>query len=76
MEDYKDYIFRQPEIVIEEITGEDVDTMVQSLKETAGGLDQWDPADLKLLSKEACKGLAAWRRKKTRTWTPWTTEYY
>ena len=43
---------------IEDITGEDVEAMVKSLKETAGGLDQWDPADLKLLSKEACKSLA------------------
>ena len=32
--------------------------MVKGLKETAGGVDQWDPADLKLLSPQACKQLA------------------
>ena len=38
-------------------TGEDVEAAVQRLKATAGGMDQWDPADLKLLSPEACSHL-------------------
>ena len=36
-----------------------MDEIVRNLKETAQGLDQWNPADLKLLSKEACESLAA-----------------
>ena len=40
---------------IEKITGKDVENIVKNLKETAGGLDPWNPADLKLLSKEACE---------------------
>ncbi len=43
---------------LEELSGEDVELAVQRLKETAVGLDQWNPADLKLLSKETCKALA------------------
>ena len=43
---------------IEQVRGEDVEEAIRGLKETAGGLDQWDPADLKLLSGEACKRLA------------------
>ena len=35
-----------------------MDEAIRGLKEIAGGLDQWGPADLKLLSKEACKELA------------------
>ena len=58
MEDYKKYIFIQKELSIEQVRGEDVEEAIRGLKETAGGLDQWGPADLKLLSKEACKELA------------------
>ena len=58
MEEYKKYIFKQGEMKIEEMRGEDVEAAVKGLKETAGGLDQWNPADLKLLSKEACTELA------------------
>ena len=45
-------------MVIEPITGEDVEKAVQGLAATAGGMDQWDPADLKLLSPLACASLA------------------
>ena len=58
MHEYREHIFRQPEMVIENIIGKDVEDAVQALKATAGGTDQWDPADLKLLSPEACKRLA------------------
>ena len=57
MKEYKKWIFHQEEMTIEKITGDDVGTIVKNLKETAGGLDQWNPADLKLLSKEACSSL-------------------
>ena len=43
---------------IDDIRGEDIEKVVQNLKETAGGLDQWGPADLEMLSKEACRHLA------------------
>ena len=58
LKEYEEFIFKQPEMEIEDIIGEDVEAMVQRLKETVGGLDQWGPADLKLLSKEACNSLA------------------
>ena len=35
------------------LRGEDVAEVTKALKETAGGLDQWDPADFKLLSSVA-----------------------
>ena len=58
VERYRPHIFHQPEMAIEAITGEDVYQAVQALKATAGGMDQWDPADLKMLSKLACSRLA------------------
>ena len=58
MEEYDAYIFKQKEMSIEDIRGEDVEEAIKGLKETAGGLDQWNPADLKLLSKDACEELA------------------
>ena len=58
VERYRPHIFHQPEMTIEAITGEDVYQAVQALKATAGGMDQWDPADLKMLSKGACSRLA------------------
>jgi hypothetical protein len=57
-EDYDAYIFKQPEMEIEAITAEDVEGVVRNQKETAGGMDQWMPAEFKLLSKEACHHLA------------------
>jgi hypothetical protein len=58
MEEYDDFIFKQPEMTIEEITGQDVEKVVKAQKETAGGMDQWLPAEFKLLSKGACDHLA------------------
>ena len=48
----------QPEALIEEITGGDVERVVRSQKETAGGMDQWMPAEFKLFSREACNRMA------------------
>ena len=58
VEKYADHIFSHPEMKIQAITGEDVEQAVQALKATAGGMDQWDPADLKMLSGVACGRLA------------------
>ena len=55
---YGKYIFHQEEYVIEPLCGEDVEEVVKALKETAGGLDQCGPTDLKLLSSVACSRLA------------------
>ena len=38
-------------------SGEQRNGAIQHLKATAGGMDQWGPADLKLLSTLACKQL-------------------
>ena len=37
LKEYEDFIFKQPEMEIEDITGEDVEATVQNLKETGGG---------------------------------------
>ena len=55
---YSDFIFKHKELTIHSIIGEDVAAVVRGLKATAGGLDQWGPADLKLLSDAACDSLA------------------
>ena len=59
MEKYKDFIYSRAALSIDPISGDDVEETVNGLKETAGGLDQLDPADLKLLSREACQRLAS-----------------
>ena len=51
-------IFMQPEGFIEALAGEDVERIVRSQKETAGGMGQWMPAEFKLLSREACNRMA------------------
>ena len=40
IEEYKDFIFRQQEASIEEITGEDIKKTVTTQKETARGMEQ------------------------------------
>ena len=54
MEKYDDYIFKRPQAEIENITGDDVYETIREQKETAGGLDQWTPASLKLFTRKAC----------------------
>ena len=49
MEKYKKYIYKSKEDEMEDITAEDVQEEIRTLKETAGGMGQWAPADLKLL---------------------------
>ena len=58
MDDYKYLISKHAGMGMEDLRGEDVEEAIQNLKETAGGLEQWTPADLKLLSNKACPGLA------------------
>ena len=41
-----------------DMTAEDVQEEIKTLKETVGGMDQWTPADLKLLPITACEMLA------------------
>ena len=43
MKEYKKYIFQQPEMGIDEITGEDVEAMVQRLKRNCGRLGSVEP---------------------------------
>ena len=43
---------------IDDLTAEDLEETLQDLKETAAGLDQWAPADLKMCSHEALRYLA------------------
>ena len=38
MKDYKEHIFHQAEISMEDIRGEDVEEAIRSQKETAGGM--------------------------------------
>ena len=52
-------IYKAHEAHIEEITAEDLDETVRHTKETAAGLDQWAPADLKMWSRGALPQLAA-----------------
>lgn len=58
IEEYKQYIYTAAEASIEDITGEDLAETLQTTAETAAGLDQWAPADLKFLSAEALDKLA------------------
>ena len=51
-------IYQAEEAPIDGITAEDLEETLQDTKETAAGLDQWAPADLKMWSKEALVQLA------------------
>ena len=52
-------IYQAPEAPIDEITADDLDETLRATKETAAGLDQWAPADLKMWSRGALQQLAA-----------------
>ena len=58
LEDYKKFIFESIEAEAEPITGKDLEEAMRGTKETAAGLDQWTPADLKLLSPKAYQAIA------------------
>ena len=57
-EKYKSHTYKSKEDEMEDITAEDVQEEMRTLKETAGGMDQWTPADLELLPLTTCKSLA------------------
>ena len=52
-------IYQAPEATMDEMTAEDLEESLRDTKETAAGLDQWAPADLKMWSKGALQQLAA-----------------
>ena len=41
-----------------DLTAEDLQTTAKTTKETAGGLDRWTPAEMKMLSLQVCRYLA------------------
>ena len=57
-EDYDKYVFKMPEAEVEDITGNDVKVICNEAKHTAGGMDQWTPADFTELSDLAYQHLA------------------
>ena len=60
LEKYKQHIYtrKEKEAGGEDIAAEDICEENRNRQETAGGMDQWTPADLKLLPMAACKKLA------------------
>ena len=59
MEKYKTYIYDpKVEVEAEKLTGRDLEETMKDVKETAAGLDQWTPADLKMLSPKAYDAIA------------------
>ncbi len=59
MEKYKAYIFTaEVEVEAEKLTGRDLEETMRFVKETSSGLDQWTPADLKMLSPKAYDAIA------------------
>ena len=58
MRDYDPYIFKMSNADIMKINGGEVEEAARAARETAAGMDQWSPADLKMLSKRAYAKLA------------------
>ena len=58
MKMYDRFIYKAKEATMERMTGEDLRITLSDTKESASGLDQWKPAELKLLSKGALDYLA------------------
>ena len=57
-EEYEKFIYNSIEAEAEPLTGEDLENTMNDAKETAAGLDQWTPADLRMLSPKAYEALA------------------
>ena len=57
-EEYKTIIFQSIEAEAEPLTGRDLEEAMREAKETAAGLDQWTPADLRMLSPKAYDAMA------------------
>jgi hypothetical protein len=58
MEMYDKYIYKAKRATMEALTGRDLRITLNDTKETASGLDQWKPAELKMLSDGALEQLA------------------
>ena len=59
MRKYEKYIYQARQARIEKLTGNDLKLTAQCTKESAAGLDQWTPGDLKMISDKAYEKLAA-----------------
>ena len=55
---YDKFIYKAKKATIEELTGKDLRITLNDTKEIASGLDQWKPAELKMLSNGALDQLA------------------
>ena len=58
MKKYSKYIYEAPESKMQRITGKDLEDAAMHVKNTAGGMDMWTPADFKFLSRGAFDELA------------------
>ena len=58
MEKYGDLISKGPECKVPDITAEDVYEVLTRSKPSAAGLDAWEPAEMRLLSKKTCSQIA------------------
>ena len=59
MTKYNEFIYMATTANIENITGKDLKTTADETSDSAAGLDQWAPGDLKHLSNKAYDKLAA-----------------
>ena len=58
IEAYSKYMYEEVEATMQELRGKDLMETMKDAKETAAGLDNWFPADYKLLPVEAFNILA------------------
>ena len=58
LQNYAQFIFRVEQANIEELTGEDLRIVAEAGADSASGMDQWSPSELKLLSPLAFQCLA------------------
>ena len=58
MAEYDSYIYKGKQARLSKIRGEDLQEVIADAAETASGMDQWAPGDLKLLSPYALEELA------------------
>ena len=58
MHKYAEYLHKEKQANIEDITGEDLEYSARTTADSAAGMDQWAPGDLAMLSKKAYERLA------------------
>ena len=58
VKDYDRYLFKQKTARIDQLQGEDLESTAAEMRESASGLDNWAPADLKMLPRIAYDQLA------------------